>query len=591
MRSRHFLYVLLAVISFGETFANGDNWSDILKRKKGSIEFYWYPNNVIVENSLDIIDGIEQDLAKSFVSYLESMYNIELELKWIETSSFDEVMRVVREGKGGTFGASSFSITPQRKQYFNFTEPYMVDIAVLVSNDRMPVAMSEFQLSQILKDKVAVSIKNTTLIDALLQLRENLDVNFEIEFTDTSGDILNQVSKNETAFGYVDIANFLVAVDKNSGIRRQLFYPVKLEGLAMIYPKESDWADPVNDYFNSARFQEDRQRIITKYLGPDATEIINRISKSVEIGPLEEIILSSREKEAQYEKLLDAARRDKESQNLNIILISIIIVVIVVLILVYLLYRIKSQNTVRLLQQQKLVEETNNKLRGLNEDKNNLIQVLAHDLRSPLGNIYNGAQIIESQEKLSDGGKKILSFILQSSEKMQSLINKILDVDAIETGRHNIKKELFDITEVVEQVVRENEDKASQKSISIQADVANGLMAEADKVYTSQVIENLISNAIKYSSTNSKVEVTGVEEGDMVVISVKDEGPGLTESDQKKLFRKFQQLSAKPTKGESSIGLGLSIVKLFTERMGGEVSYDTEVGTGTTFHIKLKKGN
>ena len=77
--------------------------------------------------------------------------------------------------------------------------------------------------------------------------------------------------------------------------------------------------------------------------------------------------------------------------------------------------------------------------------------------------------------------------------------------------------------------------------------------------------------------------------GDMVRISVADEGPGLSEKDESKIFKKYQRLSAKPTKGETSIGLGLSIVKLFTERMGGQVSYDTKPGHGTTFHVDLKK--
>ncbi len=586
MLSRTALFIVGFIVLLSG-YSNGDNWKTILKDKKGTVTFYWYPNNVIIENSLDIIDGIEHDLAVSFVDYLEAMYDVEIELQWIETQSFDEVMEKVRLGNGGTFGASSLSITPQRKRIFNFTEPYMADIAVLVSNANIPVALSEYQLGQILQGKTAISIRSTTLVDALDKLKNNLNVDFEVEYTNNSGDILDQINNRDGSFGYVDIANFLVAVDNNTNVKRQLFFPVKLEGLAMIYPKNSDWKDPVNDYFNSARFQEDRRKIITKYLGSNASEIINRISKSAEIGPLEEIVLSNREKEAQYERLLEAAERDKEAQRLNILLISIIIVVIVILLLVYFLYRIKSQNTERLLQQQKMIEDTNNQLRGLNEEKNNLIQVLAHDLRSPLANIFNGAQIIESQEKLSEGGNKILGFILQSSEKMQSLIDKILDVDAIETGRHNVKKETFDISHIIKQVVQENESKASEKAISINTNLSENLMVEADKVYTTQVLENLLTNAIKYSPSQSEVTVSVKEDGKMIKISVEDQGPGLTEDDKKKLFRKYQQLSARPTKGEASIGLGLSIVKLFTERMGGEVSYDTEVGQGTTFIVRL----
>uniref|UniRef100_UPI0032ED6C6E ATP-binding protein n=1 Tax=Ekhidna sp. TaxID=2608089 RepID=UPI0032ED6C6E len=585
---RLFLAILL-VLAGSHLSANGDSWQKILKNKKGTVKFYWYPNNVIIGNSLDIIDGIEHDLALSFASYLESMYGVELELQWIETKSFEEVMELVRVGEGGTFGASSLSITPQRQQSFNFTEPYMADIAVLVSSADIPVALSEYQLSKVLEGKTAVSIRNTTLIEALNRLKDNLGVDFNIEYATNSGNILDQIDGKGNSFGYVDIANFLVAVDNNVNVKRQFFFPVKLEGLAMIFPKNSDWIKPVNDYFNSARFLEDRARIITKYLGENASEIINRISKSAEIGPLEEIVLSNREKEAQYERLLEAAQRDKDADKLSIILIAIIVVIAVVLMLVYALYRVKSKNTSQLLEQQRLVEETNNQLRNLNEEKNNLIQVLAHDLRAPLSTLSGGADMLKAKENLSEEGEKILGFMHQSSEKMQGLINKILDVDAIETGKHNLKIEEFDILEVIRQSVHENQQRADDKSIALEMDEASSLTVKADKVYTLQVIDNLISNAIKYSNESSRVVISTEPRSEMVQISVKDQGPGLSEDDKKRIFRKYQRLSARPTKGELSIGLGLSIVKLFTERMGGKVSFDTELRSGTTFHIQLPK--
>lgn len=569
---------------------NGDSWNQILQNRRGTVVFYWYPNNVIIEDSRDIIDGIEHDLASSFINYLEKKHGINIALEWIKAESFESVMERIQNGSNGTFGASSISITPQRAQSFNFTAPYMADIAVLVSNANIPVALSVNQLAQILKDKTAISIKNTTLIDALNKLKSQLNIEFDIEYTANSGDILARIQDRNETFGYVDIANFLVAVENNDNIKRQFFFPVTLEGLAMIYPKNSDWGEPVSDYFNSEQFLSDRQAIITKYLGSNASEIINRISKSAEIGPLEEIVLSNREKEAQNERLLEAAQRDQNSEILTLVLASIIIVVLIVLVLLYTLYRVKSKNNARLRVQRKLAEDANEQLRMLNEEKNNLIQILAHDLRSPLSNILNGSQIIESNEKLSEQGKKLLGFILESSEKMSSLIDKILDVDAIESGRHNLQMESFPLTEIIEQLIIENHAKAEKKSIRIITHIAEDLNLYADKIYTSQVIDNLISNAIKYSEEDSEILIEAKVIGKMVRISVTDEGPGLTKEDEKKLFRKYQQLSARPTKGEHSIGLGLSIVKLFTEMMGGHVSYETEVGKGTTFHVFLKKG-
>lgn len=581
-----FSFLVLPWFSHG----SGDSWAKILRDRKGSVEVYWYPNNVIIENSLDIIDGIEHDLSVAFVDYLNKEYNVDIELKWIRTQSFEDVMNTVRTGTGGTFGASSISITPQRLRYLNFTEPYMADVAVLISNSELPVALTEEELTSILNNKNAISITNTTLVESLEKLRARLGIDFDVSYVKNSGDIIEIISETPGSFGYVDIANFLVAIDNNTNVRRQFFYPVKLEGLAIIYSKNSDWTEPVDSYFKSGQFHRDKVRIITKYLGSNASEIIERISKSAEIGPLEEIVISNREKESQYERLIEAARRDQDAERLTIILASIILIIIVILALLYFLYWIKSKTTQKLVSQQKVNEETNKQLRALNEEKNNLIQVLAHDLRSPLSNILGGAQIIESGEKLSDDGKKLLGFILQSSEKMRAMIDKILDVDAIETGKHNLKLEPLSLNEIIATVLKDNTSRAASKKIKLTSRLEDNMKVNADKIYLIQVMDNLISNAIKYSTVDSKVEIAAVYDNDMIQISVSDEGPGLTEEDKEKLFEKYQHLSAKPTQGETSIGLGLSIVKIFTERMGGEISYETELGKGTTFHVKLKKG-
>ncbi|MEQ9009477.1 MAG: transporter substrate-binding domain-containing protein [Ekhidna sp.] len=131
MRIKYIFSLFLSLIPFSEIIASGDRWKKILKDKEGAVEFYWYPNNVIIENSLDIIDGIEHDLAVSFVNYLNKKHGLSIELKWIETDGFDEVIQTVRDGTGGTFGASSISITEKRSKYLNFTAPYMADVVVI----------------------------------------------------------------------------------------------------------------------------------------------------------------------------------------------------------------------------------------------------------------------------------------------------------------------------------------------------------------------------------------------------------------------------------------------------------------------------
>jgi signal transduction histidine kinase len=114
-------------------------------------------------------------------------------------------------------------------------------------------------------------------------------------------------------------------------------------------------------------------------------------------------------------------------------------------------------------------------------------------------------------------------------------------------------------------------------------------LIKADEVATLQILDNLVSNALKYSQPTTVVEVTAAQENGWAIVMVKDQGPGLSEADQKMLFRKFTRLTAKPTHGESSNGLGLSIVKRLAEGMGGSIECRSVLGQGATFRLKLPR--
>ncbi len=584
----NFILIILPILSY----ATGDNWADILSNKKGEVVFYWYPNNISIEDSKDIIDGVEFDLAKSFINYINEKYGVEITLKWIETKSFDDVMDTVRYAQSGVFGASSISITEERKSYFKFTPPYLADVAVLVSSPDVPLAHTSREFVKIFNRLTAVSIPNTTLDKALKELSFKQNLRFDMKYVSNSGEIIAAIENSKNGFGYIDLPNFLVAFDHSSKVRRQFFYPIKLEGIAMIYPLVSDWEDPVKDYFNSEQFEVDKQRIIEKYFGKDVMDVVDRIAKSAEIGPLEEIVIATRERELQYEELLEAANRERDRIRMNNALLIAFITVALILLFLYINFQMKSRANEKLQKQQELITVRNNQLQTLNEEKNDLIKILAHDLRSPISNISGCADLLKEDENLNEDRKKMIDFISQSSEKMESMISKILDVDAIDSGDHNMTIETIDIREVVGTIVMENEPKAKSKDISIVTDIKDHhLSAKADLFYTGQILENLISNAIKFSKTNTQIQVIAKESDDAIEISVIDQGPGFTEDDKKRVFRKYQILSATPTAGEASIGIGLSIVKLYAEMMGGSVSFESEVGKGATFLIQLPKNS
>jgi signal transduction histidine kinase len=130
---------------------------------------------------------------------------------------------------------------------------------------------------------------------------------------------------------------------------------------------------------------------------------------------------------------------------------------------------------------------------------------------------------------------------------------------------------------------------AVNKQINLIFDALSASFVNVDLSYANQIFENLISNAIKFSPPGKNIFVIVTDQGENVVTSVKDQGPGMNDDDKKKLFNKYQKLSAKPTGNESSTGLGLSIVKKYVEAMNGKIWCESEYGKGAAFFVSFPK--
>jgi signal transduction histidine kinase len=169
---------------------------------------------------------------------------------------------------------------------------------------------------------------------------------------------------------------------------------------------------------------------------------------------------------------------------------------------------------------------------------------------------------------------------------MNDMIEKILDIRAIDARNIKIEKELFNIGEETQLIIDQFTDHASKKSIRIHRDL-NPASVQLDRNYFRQILENLISNAIKFSPKNKNIYITTFQRNGKAMLTVRDEGPGFSPEDKKKLFGKFQKLSARPTGGESSTGIGLSIVKKYVDAMHGNIYCDSELGKGAIFTVEF----
>ena len=242
--------------------------------------------------------------------------------------------------------------------------------------------------------------------------------------------------------------------------------------------------------------------------------------------------------------------------------------------------------------QKQLVElENQNKvLHELNIEKQQIISVVSHDLKGPFNRIFALMQLMTmSSENLTDDQKDYLGKIHQIVSDGLSMIRNLLDNRRLDEKGIDLVPEKVNLSFLVSLLVKNYKTLGEKKKVHVHMEAPNQLIVNADKLYLNRVIENLISNALKFSPPESSVHVSVKEENDFAEIRVKDEGPGISEEDKKKLFQKYNRLSARPTAGESSTGLGLYIVKTVVDKMGGEVFCESEEGKGATFVVRLKK--
>ncbi len=275
---------------------------------------------------------------------------------------------------------------------------------------------------------------------------------------------------------------------------------------------------------------------------------------------------------------------------------SFFIVAVLIIALFYSLITLRSQNKLiatqneEILSKNKQLQLQNKKLKKINEEKTNLIGVVSHDLKSPFNRIFALLNLLKLTNKnISEENLEYLSKMHLVIKDGLALIRNLLDIRAIEDEGIKIVLEQVDMVKLLNDILKAHKPLAEIKHIKLKLtkDI-DTLVITSDKLYLSRIIENLLSNALKFSEHDSVIEVKIVMCGDdYFQIEVLDQGPGILEEEMKLLFQKYQILSARPTGGESSTGLGLSIVKTLVDKIGGEVSCSSKMGEGAKFTVKI----
>ncbi|HEY0743504.1 MAG TPA: ATP-binding protein [Chryseosolibacter sp.] len=596
MKKYFLVFLLLASSVTGNSQSSQvDSWKTVKANGRGTIVMHWYESQPFVFRNTSGMSGIEYELVEDFRKFLKTYYKVDVHIVWLEGKSFGDTYETVKNAKvPGVFGVSAFSITPERERDVAFSKSYMSDISVMITSKNIPVVQSREEFNRVFAKLTAVTIKATTYEQDILKLQREGGVNFKIEYIPSTKNILRAVEERDSAFAFIDLPVYMqmFANEPSVDVKRQNLFPVKRQGHGFIFSKDSDWQEPLDAYFASVQFKRQLEEIISHYIDLELYHFI----ESLAIESTDMVVLLTKEKEIQYNDLIGKTEQIKKDARARTILILLVSVTFVSLGIIGIMYHKRNQQKEQIERQRQSIElkkeqleKRNHHLVALDEEKNNLIKILAHDLRTPINHVQGLAQIfLLSNSDLKEEDRLIIQKISDASVRLNKMITNILDIDSIENNRVKIFMDRVSPGPMLMQVVKSFEKQAARKEITIRFNQMCDPMIEGDSLFLIQVFENLISNALKFSDKGKSIDVSMEERDDSVVIAIRDEGPGLTEEDKSLLFRKFQRLSAKPTDGENSTGLGLSIVKKYVELMKGTVWCESEVGKGAVFLLRFK---
>ncbi|SDF80137.1 PAS domain S-box-containing protein [Methanolobus vulcani] len=225
-----------------------------------------------------------------------------------------------------------------------------------------------------------------------------------------------------------------------------------------------------------------------------------------------------------------------------------------------------------------------------NRTKSEFLATMSHELRTPLNAVigYSDLLLEESYGNLNDQQKKSLGHISHSGKHLLKLINDILDISKIESGKMELHYEEFLVENIFGNVLNIVSPFARKKDIELDTSIdPETLYLTADKVRFKQILFNLASNAVKFTPDGGHVTLKACLDGDMAEFSVLDNGIGISSDDLEKLFMPFQQIDSTISRKYDGTGLGLSLVKRFVEMHGGDVSVESELGKGSVFSFRL----
>jgi len=235
---------------------------------------------------------------------------------------------------------------------------------------------------------------------------------------------------------------------------------------------------------------------------------------------------------------------------------------------------------------EELIQVTRDEYAELDRLKSNFIAITSHELRTPLGLILGHATFLK--EMIAEEHHEQVDTIIQNSTRLKEIIQSLTDIKNFETDVARVRRELLSIPHLIEKVILTFQDMAARKNITLKSDISDeGLQLEGDDNKITVAISNLVGNAIAFTDEGGQVLVTAEAVNENIQISVKDNGIGITPSDQAQVFDRFFQVESHLTRRHSGMGLGLTVAKTMVELHGGRIWVESVENQGSTFTLLL----
>jgi two-component system sensor histidine kinase/response regulator len=299
--------------------------------------------------------------------------------------------------------------------------------------------------------------------------------------------------------------------------------------------------------------------------GMDGFEVCRRIREQPAFSDLPIIFLSAADEKSLVVRALESGGVDYVAKPFN------------------------QAELIRRVQTQVLLKAARDRLRQLAEDKDEMLGILAHDLKNALGSILMSADVLVERTIGEPRLRRLSLNIHEATDRTLAFVNQFLANIAAEHGLP-ARRDPVDLRLLAAEVMRVHEPAAARKEQGLHLEApASEVVILTDVGLLRQVLDNLLSNAVKFSRPGQAIRVAVRESAEAAECIVADEGPGFSAEDHLRMFRRYGRLSARPTGGEPSSGLGLSIVRRLVQTLGGDLRCESVPGAGATFTVRLSR--